>query len=266
MSTVVSSLPHARPSLLKDVVLPKEHGSWSLALEPIALGLLIAPSFEGGLLAMACVSGFFARRPLRIAFVETRIERRALAFNALAFCAFTAAVSVSAIVLMSGVAWLSWLAPAAIAGAIFAYFDRNGAGRAEAAEIAGSAAFAMVPAVIGVLGGLDAWSAVCLSLLALGRSVPSVLCVRAFLRGRKTGVHANGLALIAAVAATAIVSVLYSRGHAPLFTLVCMGVFAARTFALLSVFQPPWRARTIGMIEAVLGLVFVLGSAVAWGR
>lgn len=264
MSTVVSSLIPVRTSLLKDVVLPKEHGSWSLAFEPIALGLLVAPSVGGGLLGLALSALFFARRPLRVQFQESRPERRAAALQALVFCALTAAVSLSAIVLLSGVDWLVWLAPVAIAGAIFAHFDRRGAGREEAAEVAGSAAFAMVPAAIGILGGLEPWSAVSLTLLALGRSVPSVLCVRSYLRARKTGVRRATLALVSACAAVASAVVLYNLGHLPVVALVWMVVLAARAFALLAVFQPDWRARTVGMTEALLGVALVVSTALAW--
>ena len=35
---------------------PKEHGSWSLALEPVALGLLVAPSPAGLALATAALA------------------------------------------------------------------------------------------------------------------------------------------------------------------------------------------------------------------
>ena len=49
------------------VFLPREHGSWSLALEPLALGLLVVPSAAGAALAAAALAGFFARRPLKAA-------------------------------------------------------------------------------------------------------------------------------------------------------------------------------------------------------
>jgi hypothetical protein len=264
MSTVVSTLHPVRPSLLKDVVLPKEHGSWSLAFEPIALGLLAAPSVGGGLLALALSALFFARRPLRIHGQENRVERKTAAFQALAICGMIAAVSLSATVLLNGVEWVMWLAPVGVAGAIFAHFDRRGAGREEAAEVAGSAAFAMVPAAIGILGGLEPWSAVSLTVLALGRSVPSVLCVRSFLRARKTGVRRATLALVTACAAVASAGVLYHLGHLPLFAVVWMVVLAARAFALLAVFQPDWRARTIGMLEAMIGVALVVSTALAW--
>ena len=41
------------------LTLPNEHGSWSLALEPLALGLLVAPSAAGAALGLAAACGFF---------------------------------------------------------------------------------------------------------------------------------------------------------------------------------------------------------------
>lgn len=264
MSTVVSSLTYASPSSLKDVVMPKEHGSWSLAFEPIALGLLIAPSAGGAWLAVALSAGFFARRPLRLSTHEPQENRRAMATLALMICGMLALLGVTASVSIGGTAWLPWLVPVAIAAAIFAHFDRKGAGREEAAEIAGSAAFALVPAALAVLGGLTAWQAFAVAMLSLGRSVPSVLCVRSFLRAKKTGVRRNGLALAAACAAVACAAVLHARQLVPFSGLVFMVALALRAFALLSICRLPLRARTLGMSEALLGVVFVAGVAIAW--
>src|SRR5688572_20448088 len=82
MSTATLSLPRPvpppRPGAARpvSVFLPKEHGSWSLALEPLALGLLIAPSWAGGALAGAVLAGFFVRRPLKAAFTADLQRRR----------------------------------------------------------------------------------------------------------------------------------------------------------------------------------------------
>jgi len=54
-----------RSRLTRSVFLPKEHGSWSLALEPVAFGLLIVPSLAGGSLAVSATAAFFIRRPLK---------------------------------------------------------------------------------------------------------------------------------------------------------------------------------------------------------
>lgn len=258
MSTVASFQPRAKTSVFKDIVLPREHGSWSLAFEPIALGLLAAPSAAGTVLAVALSSGFFARRPLRIYLNERRSERRIQARGALAICAGTGLLALAGTVLIAGMAWLPWLLPVAIAGAIFAHFDRKGAGREEAAEIAGSAAFAMVPAAIGILGGLAPLQALALALLSLGRSVPSVLCVRSFLRAKKTGVHRNALALSTACIAVAITAVLYDANLASMLVLILVAALAVRAFAVLVVFRPAWRARTVGMSETIVGVLFVL--------
>ena len=264
MSTVVSSLTYASASSLKDVVMPKEHGSWSLAFEPIALGLLIAPSGGGGWLALALSAGFFARRPLRLSAHERQASRRAVAVTALMICALIALLSMTAAVWMGGTAWLGWLAPVAIAAAVFAHFDRKGAGREEAAEIAGSAAFALVPGAIAILGGLTPWQALAVALLSLSRSVPSVLCVRSFLRAKKTGVRRNRLALVASVLAVVTAGMLWAQRLIPFFGFAFMVMLALRAFALLLIFRPPLRARTLGMTEALLGVLFVAGVAIAW--
>ncbi|HTO04530.1 MAG TPA: hypothetical protein VL069_12545, partial [Opitutus sp.] len=203
-------------------------------------------------------------RPLRLSASESQPYRRTMAARALMICALIALLGLTAAVWVGGVTWLGWLGPVAIAAAIFAHFDRNGAGREEAAEIAGSAAFALVPAAMAILGGLAPWQALALALLSLGRSVPSVLCVRSFLRAKKTGVRHNGLALVTASAAVVSAAVLYTQHLIPFFGCAFMVVLALRAFALLSIFRLPLRARTLGMTEAVLGVVFVAGVAIAW--
>jgi hypothetical protein len=106
--------------------------------------------------------------------------------------------------------------------------------------------------------------AVAVGLLALGRSVPSVAGVRAFLRAAKTGIRCDGPALAAAFLALVATAYLVARGLAPTFAVVALGIFALRTLLLLVVVRPAWRARTLGMIEAGLGLAFVAGLAIAW--
>src|SRR6516162_7239992 len=61
------------------LVLPKEHGSWSLALEPVALGLFVAPSAGGGALAVAAMAGFLMRRPLKLGVAAKTDPRRLMA-------------------------------------------------------------------------------------------------------------------------------------------------------------------------------------------
>jgi hypothetical protein len=257
----------ARPvALWRDLICPREHGSWSLAFEPIALGLLVAPSGGGGWLAVALAALFFARRPAHIALLEARRERRHAAYRALALCGAVAgaALALAAATADAGVAALAWLAPAALAGGIFAFFDARGAGREEWAELAGATAFALTPVASAALAGLPPGQALALGLLMTARAAPAVATVRAFLRAAKHGVRRDALALVASGSAPALAFCLAQRGDAPWFAVAALTVFALRTLALLVVFRPAWRARTLGMIETVLGVAYVAGLAVAW--
>jgi hypothetical protein len=46
--------------------LPTEHGGWGFLFEPIVLGLAVAPSRGGFLVALAFIFGFLCRQPLRL--------------------------------------------------------------------------------------------------------------------------------------------------------------------------------------------------------
>lgn len=249
---------------IRDVVWPKEHGSWSLALEPIALGLLAAPSHPGCLFAAALIAAFFARRPLRIAFLEARPERRRHARLALAVCVAVACVCALGAVALAGTAWLAWALPCILAGAVFLAFDFQQAGREGEAEVAGAFAFGWVPAVFGVLGGLGTAQAATLGGIMLARAVPTVLTVRAAVRARKSGARPSSWpALVAFVAAVALAWSVW-RGDAPVAAWIAVAVLAVRSFLLVVWPRPVVRPTVLGIIEAVLGVAFVVVVGVAW--
>jgi hypothetical protein len=243
------------------VFLPKEHGSWSLALEPLALGLLLAPSAAGGALLAAALAGFFARRPLKAAWAATASSRRRESRVALAILAGLAVVGGLEVLVLAGVAALWPLLLAIPLGLLFAHYDAQGEGRAASAEIAGSATFAVLPAVFGTLAGWSAPAALALAVLALVRSVPTVLTIRAFLRQRK-GESAGsaapvlaaglGLILVLALAAAGLVSWLAAGG-----ALLLLG----RTAWLLGPWRPAWSARRAGMTEGGLGVSYLILAA-----
>ena len=248
----------------REVVWPKEHGSWSLALEPLALGLLVAPSFGGAAFAVAVLAAFFARRPLRIAFADKRAERRLAAKRAVIGCGAVALTAWFTALSMEGVAWLPWLIPSAVAGAAFLWFDLQSAGREQAAEIVGSVAFAWLPAVFAMLGGRSSAMAIAIGLVMLARSLPTVLTVRATVRARKTGTRTIALPLTAAVVVALGTFGLSHAALAPWTAFVAVLILAARSFVLVVFPRPALRASTIGMIEVALGIAYVVGVAIAW--
>jgi hypothetical protein len=244
-----------------DVVLPKEHGSWSLAFEPVALGLLAAPSRGGGWLAVAVAAGFFARRPLRLAWRDEDPARRATARTALAVCVTTSLAAAGLALATAGPQWLPWLLPTVVAGTVFVVFDLRNDARAALAEVSGVTAFGLLPAVFAHLAGWSGSHALALALLMLGRSVPTVLCVRACLRAAKTGERRTGPALLAAGLALTTGYALARAQLLPGTALVLLAMLAVRSGVLLIYPRPKLRARTLGLIEAILGLAFVVGAS-----
>ena len=61
---------------LKPIVIPNEHGGWGFLLEPVILGLLVAPSWAGVLIAVAAVFGFLTRQPLKFAMQDAMRGKR----------------------------------------------------------------------------------------------------------------------------------------------------------------------------------------------
>ncbi len=247
-----------------NAIAPREHGSWSLAFEPLVFGLIAAPSVAGAGLAVAVVAAFLARRPLRSICRAAEAKERApvvgplVALGALAIVAFGGAVWVG------GTAWLGWLLPTAAAGAVFLYFDLQAAGREGVAEVAGAGAFAWVPAAMAAAAGWESAAAGALAVVMLGRAVPTVLAVRAYLRAAKTGDDQSGAAIATSVGALVVGVALVRRGLAPTAAAGLLALLALRTGGLLVWPRPVWRARTLGMIETVLGIAFVLGAGLAW--
>ncbi|MBI2514154.1 MAG: YwiC-like family protein [Opitutae bacterium] len=263
----------AATSSFRSLVLPREHGSWSLALEPVALGLLIAPSRASLFLALAVVAGFFTRRPLKlVAILSSADPRRAaalrwtLVFVAIALAALLASALLGNVPIkqQSSFAPLWPLLLAAPFGGAFLWFDLRGEMREAEAELAGSTAFALVPATFATLAGWSAAPALALAALMLARSAPTVLTVRAYLRLAKNKPAHPASALASALLSFVGVAALAASGLAPLTACALVAVLAARSAWLLSPLAPTWSARHAGMLEAALGLVYLGGLALAY--
>jgi hypothetical protein len=246
------------------VFLPKEHGSWSLALEPLLLGLLVAPSWAGGAMAGAVLAGFFARRPLKAALEPVASEKRKQARQALMLLGALGVLGlVEAGILAGGVALWPLLLAAPFCG-LFAWFDRRNQARVTAAELAGCAAFSFVPMMIATLAGWSLGVSLALAALAAARSIPAILTVRSYLRTTKGEAAGAGIAVAASVAAFAGVFALTARQLAPMIAVGFVGVLFLRTLWLTGSRRPAWPARRIGMMEAFVGLLYVVLVAVTF--
>lgn len=248
---------------VSSVFLPKEHGSWSLVLEPLALGLLVAPSAAGGALMVTALAGFFARRPFKAFFAPAATRRRAAGQAVLIFFALGFA-GLSVALVLRGIGPLWPLLLAAPLGGLFAWFDAQNGSRAAAAEVAGSAAFALVPAVLATLAGWSAGPALALAGLALARSVPTVLTVRSSLRLGRGEPAGFSLPLFTATGAAAGLTALGAFQVLPFWAALPAWALLGRTLWFASPFRPSWPARRIGVLEAVIGLLYLAAIAAAY--
>ena len=245
------------------LTLPKEHGSWSLALEPVAFGLLVAPSAAGAALALAAVSGFFLRRPMKLLLSRKSDPCQPLAARSLAILLLTGLTGLL-LAVRFGAAGGWWpLLPAALAGMVFAWCDNRNEAREGAAEIAGVVSFSLLPAAFGALAGWSVAASLALAAIMLVRSVPTVLTVRTSIRIRKGRPFVIAPALLTAGAGVFLIAWLAALRLAPWLALVFSLILAART-AWLLLWRPQLTAKTVGITEAVLGGMIVVVLALAW--
>lgn len=243
------------------VALPAEHGSWSLVLEPIVLGLLVAPSWAGLFMAVAGFFTFLLQRPFKIAitdyqrgrqYARTPLARRAvLIYGCIATAALFTAVA------LGGWALLWPLLAAVPLLLIYVFYDRR-RGRQWQAELAGPAAFAAISAMIALAGGWPPAPALALWGAMAARSVPAVLYVRARLRLAKSKPAAASPAILAHVLALALVLSLAWLRLLPALAVVPFILLLLRALLGLSPWRLALRTQTLGWLEVLFGFLTVL--------
>jgi len=263
MSTA-STGPDAAPrSTLRSVAVPTEHGGWGLTLEPVLLGLLVAPSVGGACLGLAAFVAFLARTPAKVVLVDahrgrslerTRLARRVLAIEGLVLVALVAVV-----VREASPGWWRPLVVLAPLVAVELWFDMRSRSRRLAPELAGAVGIGGVVALIVMADGGAVTLAVGLWLILTGRAVTAIVSVRsqvAILHDRPAHPRqllvADTVAIVGVAAAVALDAATLAGAVA-----VVVAVVVQRALAL----TPPPRAVILGVRQTVLGLVVVLVTA-----
>ena len=236
------SLPLIRP-----LAIPVEHGAWGFLLEPIVLGLLIAPSPAGGLIGLGGLAVFLLRHPLKLA-MHDWMHRR---YPRTAVCEALVAMYGLAALVTFGAAFSRALIPLFFAvpfGAIQFVYDYRRQNRSLIAELCGAIAPASLVASIVLAAGQTPAVAASLSALMLARAIPSVLYVRSILRGESRTLmlasHAIAIGIAACISWTAVVA---------------MGLLLARAIPSAD----GTRAQTIGVREIGWGVCTVLLIAIS---
>jgi len=246
------------------LILPREHGSWSLALEPVALGLVAAPTRAGAGVAVAALAGMFLRRPAKVIAGDRADERRTTAIGSLVVLGLAAVAGLGAAGWAAGPARLWPLLLAVPPGLLFLWLDARGEARAAAAELAGATAFALVPAAIASTAGWPAARVLALAAVMAGRSLPAVMTIRTFLRRRKGAAVGPGPALAAGLAAVAVAGWLAGAGLAPWTAPAALALLLGRTVFLLRRPALAVSATQVGIAESAVGGILVLILALSW--
>lgn len=253
---------------IRTVALPVEHGGWGLALEPLVLGLLVAPSLAGVGLALATMGAFLARHPLKLLASDRRNNRRfprtILAGRfVLLYGAWAVLGLLIALIAAVDKQFLWPLLLAAPLAAVQLVADAKGQSRALWPELAGSMAMAAVATSIALADGW-AWP-VAFGLWAVlaARVVPTILYVRARL-ARMHGKEAGMIPVITAhLAALAFILLLAWSNAVPL---VAAGAFIVLMLRAIVGFSKgrPGTAKAIGVSELAFGVMTVFAVALGY--
>jgi hypothetical protein len=249
-------------------VLPTEHGGWAFLFEPIVLGLLVAFSWDGVLVALAAVATYLARQPLKL-FASDRQRGKVYPRTLLAERAFAALALLGAAALAMaasrtrGAIWPA-LAVAAPLAALALWFDLGRRSREAGAELSGALALGAIATAIALAGRWEPTNAFGLWAVLAARSVPTILYVRARLRLEKGQGARAGLAYVAHGTAIAWTAALATLSLAPWLSTAAMALLAARCGIGLSPWRPRMKTWQIGVSEIVFGLIVVACVVIGW--
>ena len=249
---------------LRSIALPTEHGGWGFTLEPILLGLLVAPTWAGFGLALATAAVFLARRPVKLVATDLVRNRRlprtrvagwfALGYGALALVGLSVAIATT-----DGPFW--WpLAVAIPLATISLKADAQSRNRGLLPELAGGIAMGSAAAAIAMAADWDWAAAFGLWLVLAARSYAAIIFARAQVRRAKDQPHDRSGVFAAQVVAVLVVGLAAALAIVPLLS--ALAIFLLGVGAFYSLARPPVPAKTVGWTQMLFGLMVVVLTAV----
>lgn len=255
--------PNTKTEPIRSVFLPKEHGSWSLLLEPLALGILVAPSVAGGALALATIAAFFSRRPL-ISALNRGATPRLSAFEAVGLLGLLSVAGLGIAAILGGIETLWPLLLSCLLSIPFLLLDLKKDARSAQAELLGGASFAVLPAAFATLSGWSPQAALALAAVMVARTIPTLLFVRYAVRAGKSRQSSRGVPFTAGVAALLLLVGLAAMALVPWIVTLLALLLIARSAVLTATRQRKHSARWIGTTEAALGVLYVAVAAMGY--
>ena len=241
------------------IILPTEHGSWSFLFEPIVAGFALAFSAAAPWIALIAIGAFFARQPLKTAFVARKnkdLSKRAAKFL-LIFGGLAAAGAVGAA--LTADAWVFYpfavAAPLAIQQAVLDLSKRS---RNLLAELTGAVAISSSVAAITLAGGLGWPAAVALWAIFVARFIPSILYVRNRLLLEKGKEYDRVQPIASHMISLVVVVGLAVIGFASWLTVGMFAFLAVRCVHGMSAYRIKMKAMKIGVWEVIYGTLTVV--------
>jgi hypothetical protein len=253
-------------AVLRAVAMPTEHGGWSLTLEPVVLGLLVAWSWPGLALAAAAFLAFLARTPLKLVLVD-RWRGRWLPRSGVAARVTLVELSLMCALIIGaalGTLDARWSIPLLVAVPLVSielWFDMRSRSRRLVPELAGTVGIGSVAAAIALADGQPTALALGLWCVVAARAIAAIPYARTqVLRGRgkpQQRWHSD-LAQVLAVGALMIGTAL---GAVPLAATSVVAVIAAVNITAVRLAPRP--AKVIGIQQMCFGVTVVVVTAVA---
>ncbi len=252
-------------SLLRAVAVPTEHGGWSLTVEPVLLGLLVAFSWPGVALGAAAIVAFVARTPLKLVLVDrwrgrrldrTIVARRVVVVELIVLVALVAVGALGA----KGRIWLPLIAAAPLV-AMELWFDMRSRGRRLVPELAGTIGIGSVAAAIALADGATTDMALGLWVVVAARAAAAIPYARTQVfrtRGRPHHLWHSDVAQVLAV--VALVIAWFARA-VPLAS--ALAIVAVAAFNVAAIRARPRPAKVIGLQQMFFGIAVVVVTAIA---
>ena len=252
----------------KSIALPIEHGSWGFLFEPLALGLLLAPSLSAPFISLLVVGAFMARQPLKFLLADWKQGRRlprteiALKF-ALIFGGIAAAGFVGSVVFAPAASFIPFVIAAPLAIYLMAQ-DVARQSRELVPEILAAFALAASTAALIVADGGSWPFALAMWGVMLARLIPSIVYVRDRLRMEKGKDYSRSVPIALHVAALIGVGALACFGLSPMLPVLMMAFLLGRAVQGMSSRRQRATAKQIGVQEVIYGCVTVLTVVIGY--
>jgi hypothetical protein len=250
-------------STLRSVVVPSEHGGWGLTLEPVLLGLLVAPSWSGLGLGLAAAILFLARTPLKVILVDhhrhRRLERTRTAVVVVGGYALLVGACLAVPLLQAPPStWWPLVLIVPLAG-IELWYDMRSRGRRLVPELAGAVGIAGIATMIVLADGGPTGVAVACWVLLSARAATSIPNVRDLVQGLHGRRRQPRLVVAGDLAAAALAAIAVAIEPAALAGAVAIvGLIVVQRVLRL---RPTPRAVVLGLTQTGMGLVVIAVTA-----